>query len=113
MELSEIMKMQAEFDRMHGWFDPIGAATIGALEHGVVCLTGELGEFANVVKKVVRGDFSYEEALPMLKEELVDEFIYLVKICNQMQIDLEAEYLRKLSINQVRFKSKKLPDIQP
>jgi len=71
----------------------------------VVCLVGELGEFANTLKKVNRGDTSYQDARANLEEELTDVFIYLMQIANQMGINLEDSYLRKLEKNRQRFKS--------
>ena len=74
-----------------------------------MCLVGEVGEFANELKKVVRGDVPYEERKAALAEELTDTFIYLMKIAAQTGIDLEAEYLKKLEKNQHRFPSLELP----
>lgn len=55
-----------------------------------VCATlGELGEFANVVKKVGRGDISLDEARPLLKKEGADIFTYLDITLAQLGIDSE------------------------
>jgi NTP pyrophosphatase (non-canonical NTP hydrolase) len=108
LDLSRLREVQARFDATHGidrpWDRPITAETLDVLEHLVVCLAGELGEFANEVKKVIRGDSRYEAALPALKEELADIFIYVLKLGNQMSIDLEAEYFKKLRTNEERFR---------
>lgn len=107
MELAKLIQLQTEFDRGHGntkpFFVPISSDNLHELEHLVVCLVGEIGEFANELKKVVRGDAPYEERQAALAEELADTFIYLIKIAAQTGIDLESEYLKKLDRNGRRF----------
>lgn len=107
MELAELIQLQTDFDRGHGvakpFFVPISSDNLHELEHLVVCLVGEVGEFANELKKVVRGDAPYEERHAALAEELTDTFIYLMKIAAQTGIDLESEYLKKLEKNRRRF----------
>jgi len=103
MDLKDLMKIQNEFDRRHGWGCPIDENNIQELERLVVCLTGELGEFANLVKKIFRGDLLYDKTKGKLEEEVIDIFIYLMIVCNEMEIDLENSYLRKLEKNEERF----------
>jgi NTP pyrophosphatase (non-canonical NTP hydrolase) len=107
MTLQEIMKLQADFDAAHEsahqWGRSVKDGTPVVLEHSVICLLGELGEFANKLKKVNRGDTSYENARGDLLEELTDVFIYLMQIANQMEVNLQDSYLDKLAKNRVRF----------
>lgn len=107
MELKQLIELQAEFDKQHTgaepFYKPISSSNPRDLEHLAVCMLGELGEFANILKKVVRGDISYEQAEPRLHEELTDLFIYLIKTAGQSGIDLEAHYLAKLRKNEARF----------
>lgn len=107
MELSQLIQLQVDFDRSHGlkkpFFVPISGDNLGELEHLIVCLIGEIGEFSNELKKVVRGDTTYEDRHAMLSEELADAFIYLMKMAAQTGIDLEAEFLKKLEKNRQRF----------
>lgn len=49
---------------------------------------GELGEAANIIKKVRRGDMSLEEARPMLAKEYADVLIYLDILAFQTGVDL-------------------------
>jgi len=88
----------------HQWGRSVDDTSPEVLEHSVVCLVGELGEFANTLKKVNRGDSSYQDARVNLEEELTDVFIYLMQIANQMGVNLEESYLRKLAKNRERFK---------
>ena|SRR5271170_873667 len=56
---------------------------------------GEIGEYANMRKKVERGDMTLEEALPNLKDELADVVIYLDLLASQMGIDLGQAVMAK------------------
>lgn len=107
MQLIELMRLQAQFDEEHHSSEPfyvrIDRRNPAELEHLLVGLFGELGEFANELKKVVRGDFSYDDARARMEEELVDAFIYMMKIAHQADFNLEDGYLRKLETNKVRF----------
>lgn len=109
LTLSEIMESQAFFDKGHGgdlpFFVSIGKDNLDQLEHLIVCMLGELGEFANIVKKVRRGDFELEGVKQELNEELVDVFIYLIKIANQFDVDIETGYRNKLEKNRKKFEN--------
>jgi NTP pyrophosphatase (non-canonical NTP hydrolase) len=108
MDISQIIKLQSEFDAQHAsntpWNQPISEGNLYLLEHLLVCLVGEVGECANLIKKVVRGDRSYASVRDDLGAELADTFIYLIKICNQTGLNLESEFLKKLELNRTRFK---------
>lgn len=107
MELKEIISLQTEFDKRHSSSEPffisITSSNPRDLEHLIVCMLGELGEFANILKKVVRGDVPYESVEQDLHEELTDVFIYLIKVAAQSGVDLEARFLAKLKENEKRF----------
>lgn len=49
---------------------------------------GELGEYANVMKKVQRGDLTMEEAKPSIEKELADVMTYFAILAQQLNIDL-------------------------
>lgn len=105
--LKEIQEFQAEFDKAHfgaiPFFEPIDEGNVEALEHLVVCIVGELGELANLVKKVRRGDSTLAESRAFLIDETADVFIYLVKLANQMNVDLDIAYKSKMDRNEDRF----------
>lgn len=107
MHLKDFIRLQAEFDKRHAGAKPfyvkIDAENLQELEHLVVCLLGELGEFSNQLKKVVRGDVSYQDSQSELEGELVDIFIYLLKIAGQAGFDLEGGFKKKLGENELRF----------
>lgn len=58
-------------------------------------VVGELGEYANLRKKVERGDLTPEEAKPMLAKELADVVIYLDILAAQLGIDLGESVMDK------------------
>lgn len=107
MTLEELAKLQKSFDSEHKgnfrWSSDITDDNLELLEFLMVSLTGEVGEAANIVKKIVRGDFTLESKKEDLQEEIADIFIYLLKISYQLGINLEKAYLHKLEINRSRF----------
>lgn len=109
MNLRELMRAQLQFDMEHrgktDFFKEISDANIAELEHLLVCVLGELGELANVTKKIVRGDTTLQSSREQLEDEIADAFIYLVKICNQLGVDLESAFLKKLAANAERFRA--------
>jgi NTP pyrophosphatase (non-canonical NTP hydrolase) len=108
MDINELVKIQEEFDSKHrgnfSWNEKISQENIEILEHLIVSVVGEVGELANITKKIVRGDITYDDAKENITEEVVDIFIYVIKLCYQIGIDVEKSYLEKLKINEVRFK---------
>ncbi|EGR4187578.1 dUTP diphosphatase [Vibrio cholerae] len=108
LTLKEICRKQKNFDKQisingKSFYTQINEENIQELEHLIVCLVGELGEFSNLTKKIVRGDKFLNEEKSNLDEELVDTFIYLIKIANQFDVDLEKGFLEKLAKNKNRF----------
>ncbi len=105
--MNEIKKLQENFDKQHvgkvPFYDKVDNNNIEALEHLIVCLVGEVGEFSNIVKKIGRGDFSFDEKSNELSEELADIFIYIIKISNQCNIDIEKSFISKINKNKKRF----------
>lgn len=58
---------------------------------------GELGELANVLKKVHRGDFTLEQAMPEIRKEFADVLIYLDIFAMQFGIDLSDAVREKFN----------------
>ncbi len=83
---------------------------LNSLKHIAIALSGEVGEFSNLVKKLDRvfmnkgGEFR-EDYLDSLREELVDIFIYVLIGANLLGIDLGESYLERLEFNKRRFSS--------
>lgn len=110
MDLKEISKFQREFDKKHGWDWSKSSEEdrIKHLQYGTIALTGEVGEFANIVKKILR-EFNFSKKIPKeeyekLKEEIIDIFVYFLKLADQLlEIDIEKEYFKKMKVNEKRF----------
>jgi NTP pyrophosphatase (non-canonical NTP hydrolase) len=101
VNLSAIFRALAEesHEASKQWF-PDTAEDLG---HHALAMCGEVGEVANIVKKLQRGSLERDEAEKLLQGELADVFIYLLNICAIAKIDLAAAYYVKQKINQERF----------
>jgi NTP pyrophosphatase (non-canonical NTP hydrolase) len=65
-------------------------------------MAGEVGEVANVVKKIQRdggGDALYDQ----LGAELADVLTYLLLLADECGVDLIAEYEAKVIVNEQRW----------
>ncbi len=55
---------------------------------GALGLTGEAGEFADIIKKIKRGDYTLEEKREELLKELGDVMWYVTQVANDMGTDI-------------------------
>jgi len=109
MEIEQLKKLQQEFDEQY--FGPYERKPEDFLFFAVA-LAGEVGEFANLVKKFYREkrwDRLVEkdqnrDYLTDMKKEITDVFIYFLIIANNLNLEIEKEYLEKLEKNKKRFK---------
>ena len=60
-------------------------------------LAGEVGESANIIKKIERGDFTLDEAREKLASELADVQTYLDLLALRAGIDLGDATVRKFN----------------
>lgn len=108
MQIEEFIQYQMNFDDKHSsnfkWSEKITQDNIETLEYLLLCMVGEFGEASNLVKKIVRGDYNLNEVKEELAEEVIDMFIYVIKLIYQLDIDVEKVYLKKLKKNEQRFK---------
>jgi len=77
-------------------------------ENLTLCLAGEVGEIANIMKKVVRGDFTIFDAVldEGLAEEVVDALIYLLSLMGHPDfqgVNWQHIWDRKRKFNEERF----------
>lgn len=114
MKLNDLVATQRKFDEKHGWTPRLGdhEAMFQFLQEDVVGLAGEVGEIANIAKRIAlekrRDDTNLPDninaALPELSEEITDCLIYLVRMASYLNVDLSAAYAQKLQKNEERFK---------
>lgn len=116
MNLNEIMILQKEFDSAHGWSleGNNQEQLLVMLNKDLIGLFGEIGEFANIIKKLnlIRtsdsDDYNLkftEEIKAHLTEEIIDSLIYLLRIATHLNIDIGSEYLKKLDFNKKRYRN--------
>ena len=68
-------------------------------------VTGELGEAANIIKKVDRGDLTLDEARPSLAKEFADIVTYLDILAMRAGIDLGKATMDKFNEVSIRVGS--------
>ena len=119
MDLTKLISIQNKFDKEHGWSLESGELSelLNWLHKDLVGLLGELGEFANHLKKItlVHEKPDIEKSAKLLEgfkenlsEELVDSLIYIMRIASHLGVDIEGEYLKKLNFNKSKYKDYEL-----
>lgn len=110
-EIKEIAKFQADFDKDHGWVDQFERDDdkfFERLQYATIALTGEVGEFSNFLKKILREKKLNGEIdaafMASMKEELIDIFIYLIILSLILDVDVEKEYYEKMQFNEKKYK---------
>jgi NTP pyrophosphatase (non-canonical NTP hydrolase) len=114
MELSALVESQISADRRRGFqidFDN-DAERVAQLEKDLVGLIGEVGEFANALKKISLGIShagykgpSIDDAAPGMREELADTLVYLMRLSVVLGGDLETDLIQKMRANESRYGS--------
>jgi deoxyadenosine/deoxycytidine kinase/NTP pyrophosphatase (non-canonical NTP hydrolase) len=110
--LRDLQQLQQRFDTSRGFDFGDGLETLSAksretllVQFIALALSGEVGELANDVKKVVRARLlgsehaNWEQA----SGELGDILAYLLKMANVLQDDLVMRYLLQMCENALRF----------
>jgi len=75
-------------------------------------VVGGLGEYANLRKKVERGDMTIEEARPMLAKELADVVIYLDILAFHNGVDLGTATMEKWNETSRKVKARLFIDAE-
>jgi len=60
-------------------------------------VAGEVGELANMIKKIDRGDYTLEEIKSELSDEVADIFTYLDILAFRMGMDLDKVLIEKFN----------------
>jgi NTP pyrophosphatase (non-canonical NTP hydrolase) len=109
----DLIKKQVEFDLAHGFcldFES-NKDRYNQISRDLIGIFGEIGEFANLVKKInlqmdYKNGMSVEELgkeETALQEELVDTFIYLIRLSKLVKVDLEKAFLAKVESNARKY----------
>jgi len=114
MDLSAIIARQIDADERRGFpvHFPSNEDRHDQLVRDLVGLMGEVGEFANKLKKVGLGlnnprysGPSLEDAAPNLREELADAAIYLFRLSTILGGNLEQDIMSKMEVNDARYRN--------
>lgn len=114
MDIKEILEKQVEQDESIGFKVKFSdsASLYNQLTKDLVGLYGEIGEFSNIVKKITlklenpkKYKLDLDAAESGLREELIDTFIYFLRIAAILNIDIEEEVLKKMQVNASRYES--------
>lgn len=112
MELKELISRQLDQDERHGfeWHFDDEVERHAQITKDLVGLFGEIGELANIAKKVnikLEKPENYQLDLAaahvQMREELADTFIYLIRLAAMLDADLEAEVVAKIEFNQKKY----------
>lgn len=112
MNINELKRLQFELDDKAGF--PVKFTNnkdkYDQITKDLVGLFGEIGEFSNIVKKIniknekkEKYELDIELAEELLCEELIDCFIYILRLSEILNIDLEDSFLKKLRRNNERY----------
>lgn len=110
MEIKELIEKQKKFQEE--FFSKLKIKTekdkLRYLEFITLAMAGEMGEFANLVKKAIRDNLILDktpgkEMISHMKEELADIFIYFLLALDHLDVDIEKEVLSKMEKNKARF----------
>jgi NTP pyrophosphatase (non-canonical NTP hydrolase) len=76
-----------------------------SIPYHTLCMAGEVGEFANIVKKIERGSLDIRDPKVRydLANELTDTFVYMLNIAGLLHIDLGKNYQYVRAANEKRF----------
>lgn len=116
MSIKNISDIQYDFDKKHDWTvsDNNIEEVVEAINEDLIGLIGEIGEFSNIIKKINFSkrneskdvfEVTFDQKKDFLAEELIDSLIYLLRISNHLDLDIEKEYFKKLEFNAKRYEN--------
>ncbi|GFE76891.1 hypothetical protein [Novosphingobium sp. TCA1] len=112
MDLSKLIERQLAADRRRGFLLDFKTDTgrLRQIEEDLIGLFGEVGEFANLIKKIRLAhdhpDYvgpALEDESQSLRMELADAAIYIIRLSELLGGNLEADILSKMDINDGRY----------
>lgn len=97
------MRSQQCVEDSERWFGDTYAHA--SVPHHTLALCGEVGELANIIKKIERGSLSIEDVKVRhhIAMEMADIYVYLLNLAGLMHIDLEKAYDLVRTQNEQRF----------
>jgi NTP pyrophosphatase (non-canonical NTP hydrolase) len=72
-----------------------------------MALSGEVGELSDILQWLTEEESMKEnlneKILSLVKEELADIFIYLIRIADKLDINIEEEVKNKIRLNEEKY----------
>lgn len=112
MEIKDLIKLQKDFDSKHNWIPLEDNELLQFLNYDLIGLFGEVGEFANIIKKInllnssktlQKNSMEINELLLESREEIIDCFIYILRMGEYLGVDFEKEYIKKMNKNKKKY----------
>jgi len=101
MNMPEIKKRLADFAAARDW-DQFHSPK--NLSMGLAAEAAELLEiFQWLTEEQSRGILTDEKEMRHVREEIADVFIYLVRLADKLNVDIEKAVLEKIGINELRY----------
>lgn len=113
MDLQELISIQKKFD------DELGLSLhsndiqslLTMINKDLIGLFGEIGEFANIIKKLnlendrLDGevDLEFSKLVLSIEDELIDSLVYMIRLFTHLGVDIESAYLRKQALNKQKY----------
>ena len=92
------LRTLGQANKRRAWtYDPKNGISGWSLPEWMCALAGEVGEAANIIKKIRRGDFTLDEARGDLAKELADIQVYLSLTAEAAGIDLSRATVEKFN----------------
>jgi NTP pyrophosphatase (non-canonical NTP hydrolase) len=101
MNMPDITKKLADFAAARDW-DQFHSPK--NLSMGLAAEAAELLEiFQWLTEEQSRGIINDEKEIRHVREEIADVFIYLVRLADKLNVDIEKAVLEKIAINELRY----------
>lgn len=101
MDISDIQKRLADFARERNWDQ------FHSPKNLVMALAGESAELLEIFQWLTeeqsKGIVNSEKDMTLVKEEIADVFIYLARLADKLNIDIEKEVLDKIEVNEKKY----------
>ena len=101
MDIKNIQEKLSRFAKERDW------EQFHSPKNLIMALTSEVGELSDIFQWLTEEQSKKEnisdDNLGLAKEEIADILIYLIRISDKLDIDLEKEVLKKIKLNEKKY----------